>query len=286
VFFITDAEGKLESRDTLVAGGRWLWFRPDVIMALAHRRGGSLGWYTRDTGQVACSPGLRVHFGVNPLGLVNVYAKDIALLPDWQQRIWVGHNVAPDGGVSEELLASQVQARPAGTQAPERYLAQGLEVLGQLLKEKAGVVAIRPHGEIPKLLRRAHRFRAVDRTGLLSLAKDLARLTADSFDAEAIQKRVAPPKGTTWGSLKSLECLLATQVGADRARAVMGPLFGIYELRLGDAHLSASELDQALEKVGIDKAAPYVVQGHQLLGACVSTLCAIMEILDGWKAEP
>jgi len=56
VFFITDAEGKQENRETLVGGGRWLWFRPEVMPALAHRRGGSLRWYTRDTGSVGCSP--------------------------------------------------------------------------------------------------------------------------------------------------------------------------------------------------------------------------------------
>jgi hypothetical protein len=126
VFFAIDAEGRREEARKLVDGSRWLWFRPDVICALAHRRGGSLGWYTRDTGGVECSPGYSVHFGINRLGLVNVYAKDIALLPDWQQRIWAGYNVPPDGKVSEELLASQMRVEPANTQAPERFLGRVL----------------------------------------------------------------------------------------------------------------------------------------------------------------
>jgi len=145
--------------------------------------------------------------------------------------------------------------------------------------------AIRRHGDVPGLLRRAHRFRVTDRASLLSLAKDLARLTADSLDATAIQKRVKPPKGTKWGSLKSLENLLATQVGPDQARAIMGPLFGVYELRLADAHLSTSELDEALERVGVDKAAPYVVQGYQLMHACVGAIYAIIKNIDAWKGE-
>ena len=107
VFFVVDAEGGQESRDTLCEEGRWLWFRPEVIRALIERRGGGLRWHTRDTGQVACSPGHGVHFGINSLGLVNVYAKDIAFLPDWQQAIWAGFNVGPDGGLSEELHASR-----------------------------------------------------------------------------------------------------------------------------------------------------------------------------------
>jgi hypothetical protein len=147
------------------------------------------------------------------------------------------------------------------------------------------VAAFRPHDDIPDLLRRAHRFRAIDRPGLLSLAKDLARLTADSLDAAAIRKRLKPPTDPKWGSLKLVENLLATQVGPEEAHAVMRPLFGIYELRLADAHLAGSELDDALEKVGVDKAVPYVFQGYQLLHACVGTIYDISRIVDAWKAE-
>src|SRR5262249_22705409 len=71
-FFVTDTEGTRENKETLEEDGRWLWFRPDVIMALAHRRGGFLRWYTRDTGSVGCSPDYGIHFGINRLSLVNV----------------------------------------------------------------------------------------------------------------------------------------------------------------------------------------------------------------------
>ena len=175
VFFITDAGGKLESRDTLTSESRWLWFKPEVIMALAHRRGGGLAWYTRDTGSVSCSPGYGVHFGTNKLGLINAYAKDIALLPDWQQKIWAGHNVGPDGKVSEELLASQMRAEPADTQAPEKYLAIGLRYIREISLAKLGVSILREHEAIPDLLAQVHRFKAVDDAGLFALAKDLSR---------------------------------------------------------------------------------------------------------------
>ena len=84
IFFIVDAEGTKENAETLEGGGRWLWFRPEVISALIERRGASLAWHTGDTGSVSASPGHAVHFGVNSIGLITVYAKDIALLPEWQ----------------------------------------------------------------------------------------------------------------------------------------------------------------------------------------------------------
>jgi hypothetical protein len=139
VFFIVDEEGNKESKETLADAGKWLWFKPDVIMALAHRRGGALNWYTKDTGSVSCSPDHGVHFGINRLGLINVYAKDVALLPEWQQQIWAGHNIGPEGGVSEELLASQVRAEPADTQAPEEFLKRGIDVINTLAQEKLNI---------------------------------------------------------------------------------------------------------------------------------------------------
>ena len=110
IFFVVDASGARENRDTLGVGSRWLWFRPDVMMTLAHRRGGGLMWHTKYTGADWCSPDQSVHFGINRVGLINVYAKDIGELPEWQQQIWAGYNIGPDGGVSEELLASQMRA--------------------------------------------------------------------------------------------------------------------------------------------------------------------------------
>jgi hypothetical protein len=59
-----------------------LWFKPDLILALIDRRGGSLEWCTRETGGVKGSPDCRVPFGINSLGLVNTYAKDVALFPE------------------------------------------------------------------------------------------------------------------------------------------------------------------------------------------------------------
>ena len=282
VSFTVDAEGKRENASTLVKGSRWLWFRPDVMPTLAHRRGGSLGWYTRDTGEVECSPGYSVSFGVNSLGLVNVYAKDIALLPEWQQRIWAGYNVAPDGKVSEELLASQMRAEPAGTKSPEAFLQKFLALLNQVTEEKLGIRILREHDDAPQLITRTHRFRSTDKAGFYALAKDLARLTADSFDAAAIQRIVKPPSGIKWSSLKSVENLLAERIGAKKASTTMAPLFGIYALRLADAHLPSKDVDEALRRIGVDDSASLVVQGFQLLDACVVTLYTIVDVLKHW----
>lgn len=279
VFFITDSSGTRESKETLERHRRWLWFRPGAIMTLSHRRGGSLGWYTRDTGYVGCSPDYKVHFGINRISLVNVYAKDIALLPEWQQRVWAGYNVSPDGGVSEELLSSQMKAVPASTKAPEAFLHKAFDLLNKRSSIKFGFNLFREHEQKDHLLKQCHRFRSIDQFGFFALAKDLARLTADSIDASALQNVVKPPKGTKWGSLKSLENFLSTIVEPQHARSLLSTLVGIFELRHADAHLPGSDLDESLSLVGVDKDIPFVFQGLQILHACVSSLYGIAEAL-------
>lgn len=279
IFFITDAEGNQENRVTLVNSSRWLWFRPEVINALIEYRNGTLEWYTRDTGSVGCSPDYKVHFGINKIGLINVFAKDISMLPDWQQKIWAGYNISPEGKVSTELLASQMKAVPAETNAPEAFLLIGLTALNHFTKKKYGISIIKIHDQIPKLIKCSHRFRAIDKNGLFSLAKDLARITADSFDTKAIQKIVAPPKGTKWNSLKSLENLLATTIGPINARNIVGPLFGIYDLRFADAHLPKKDIETTFKLLNIDCKLPTIIQGYQLLDSCVKCIYDICLVI-------
>ena len=161
-----------KTRDTLEHGSRWLWFKPDVIRSILQHRGSSLYWYTRDTGAVTLNPGWSgVHFGINNLGLINVYAKDIAFLPDWQQRVWVGANVAPDGKVSTELLDSQMRGKPADTIAPEHQFRRAYDLTNQEFLRKTGRALFRPHQASDELFLKTHRFRSLDRAGLFDSKK-------------------------------------------------------------------------------------------------------------------
>src|SRR5438128_1616648 len=172
VAFIVDAAGRQQTAKSLVDSGRWLWFKPDLIPALIDRRGGSLEWYTRETGGVRGSPDYRVHFGINTLGLVNAYAKDVALQPEWLQRVWAGFNVSPEGKVSEELFLAQGQGVPANTQAPEAYVPDAVTILNDAFRNRFGIALFRPHANSADVFSCCHRFRALSPAGLFALAKD------------------------------------------------------------------------------------------------------------------
>lgn len=279
--FVVDAAGAREDKTTLHSGGRWLWFKPEIVNALLAHRDGCLKWYTATTGAVGADAAGAVHFGVNDLGLLNVYAKDVANLPHWQQRLWAGFNIGPDGKVSEELLKAQAVGVPSDTQAPEAFLARELERLDKAIMATFGVAAFRPHSDTQKILAKCHRFRAMTFDGLLELAKDLARLSADSIDRAQLQTQLIMPKGESWGSLKTLEKLVALKVGEELGRKLAGPLFGVYDLRLADAHLPSAGTTNALKNAGVDTNAPPVIQGQMMLHKFVSALAGMASAITG-----
>ncbi len=280
IAFLIDAAGKKDTAKKLVDSGRWLWFKPDIIPALLELRGASLEWYTKETGGVRGSPDYQIHFGINGLGLVNAYAKDVALQPEWLQRIWAGFNISPEGKVSPELFAAQGQGIPARTQAPEGYLRDGVSLLNEAFANRFGTPLFRPHTDWGEVFKRCDRFRALSPSGLYGLAKDLVRAVPERMDTAALHKIVAPSRNEKWASLKSLEKVLATLIGEDQAHAAIGPLHGIYNLRLADAHITSSELGEAFALAHVDNTLPFVMQGRDLLITCVTCLHIIADAFN------
>jgi hypothetical protein len=276
--FIVDGKGTRARADSLLDETRWLWFKPDAITALSQRRGGALGWYTRQTGTVRCSPDYSVHFGLNDAGLVTVFAKDVVSLPEWQQRVWAAFNIVPDGGVCTELLDSQMKATPAATQPPEPFLVKGIDELNRITATRYGFRLFKAHDEFARIAARCHRFRSVDQPGMLALAKDVCRITADLIDKQAIHEVALPPDRKI-GTLKSLEFLVAGRIGERAAADLMSPLFGLWELRLADSHPPTGDLDESLAKLRIDSDDPWVLRGLQLLDATVATLWNVRDVL-------
>jgi hypothetical protein len=274
VNFVVDAAGARQP-DTALNNenvGRYLWFDPQIITSLLKWRDSGLKWHTRETGSAWCSHGNPVHFGVNRLGLINTYAYDVARLPLWQKKLWGAHNVAPDGAVSHELLDAQMKSDPARTRAAEQVIPKLMKLLDGVFVRWTGGPLFQPHNATAEILKSIHRFRAYDQAGLLALAKDIARITADRFDLSSLRKVVTSPKGENWRSIKSLEMALGTIMPAEDARSMLTPLVGIYELRLGDAHLPSSAIDDAFSMVGINRTAPLIIQGQQMLEHAANVL--------------
>jgi hypothetical protein len=208
---------------------------------------------------------------------VNAYAKDVAFLPEWLQRVWAGFSVSPEGKVSPELYSAQAGGVPAPTQAPEAFLRDGIAFLNDAFSKRFGSRLFRPHSDSAEEFKSCHRFRALSESGLYGLAKDLVRVVVEHLDTAALHKIVPPPQGANWGSLKSLEKVLATVAGEEWAYANLGLLHGIYDLRLADAHITGKDLDKAYALARVDRALPFVQQGRDLLDTCVTSIHLIAD---------
>ena len=251
--------------------GKYLWFKPSIVPALLERRGSSLDWYTADTGCVSASPDTLVHFGLNRLGLINAYAYDIARRPLWERKIWIAHNCRPDGGVSEELMKAQMECSVAETHAPEKLLPEAIEWLEANFRAKFDLPLFRDHPETESLLTASHRFRALDEVGLRSLAKDAVKVTIERINKKSILKALSENESKL-GTLKLLEQLIAKFTSDDYAKQRMAPLFGLYDLRSADAHLSSSDVDTCYQRLGVDRSLPFVFQGALMLQNVSDTL--------------
>ncbi|MEP9369728.1 hypothetical protein [Xanthobacter sp. VNH20] len=273
VSFVTKPDG------TRVAAGRldedigWLYFNAGVVNALLRHRGGRLHWASRDTGGVGATSDT-VHFGVNGLGLITVFAKDIGMLKPWDQRTWAAHNVTPDGGVSEELFSAQMMVQPASTKAPEALIERAINNLASSFRERYGQELLRENAQVSDILRRAHRFRCAETQGLLDLSKQVTQLFTERVDVDAVLAHCPPlAKGEKKpGSLKAIERLLGTILPEEQARKMMGPLFGLNDLRNAGSHLGSSLVQSGLERLGVDDRKPHPMQGLQLLESVVTTL--------------
>jgi hypothetical protein len=67
------------------------------------------------------------------------------------------------------------------------------------------------------------------------------------------------------GSNKLLEDILSQRVGVEKARSVFAPIIGVYDMRLGDAHPTSSNISEALKLAGIDENKSFLRQGEQLI---------------------
>jgi hypothetical protein len=278
--FALESDGSRKEADQLAGAMSWLYFAPILVSTLLRHRGARLSWYTQETGSLGAT-NFGIHFGLNDVGLITVYAKDIGRLPAWEQRLWSAHNVTPDGGISSELFAAQMEINPARTVAPEEELPGALEAIDAAFAAKYGARLLRDHGALTNLLHRAHRFRAAQVDGLLELSRELTRLFIERVDVDAIVTALALQKADRKpGSLKILEKLVTHLCSETAAKAMMAPLFGIYDLRLADAHLGSSQVDSGKARAGIDDTAPAAMQGRQLLRSFVDTLQQITAVLS------
>ncbi len=270
--FIVDNEGNTEKSENLFSPSRWLWFHPNVINDLLKKRTSILNWYSENTGSVGGAWNRSVHFGVNSIGLINVYAKDIGNMKEIDKKVWARYNISPEGPPSSELLSSQMEAQPAETYSPEQVFLKLIEDLQNLTKMKFGHEIFRTHSFEEGINKKIHRFQATTKEGFFLLCKEITRYLIERIDTDFL--KTLKKEMNNLGTLKRLENILSA-LDYD-GRKIMGVLVGVYDLRLTDAHLpSAEKTNGAMTLVGVDYDKEGLNSGKELIKHINYSLIAI-----------
>jgi hypothetical protein len=259
-FYVEFSNKKIKGCDLNHKTG-WLWFEPSVINRILDGKRSSLFWYTKETGCINfdSSTGDSLHFGVNAQGLINVLAIDVQRLDEFRRSVLVGFNVQPTGGVSQELLMSQKDGKPADTKSAEYFLDFAFKCLDDAIDEKGISHILRKSEQFTILLKGVHRFRSLDDTGLLALAKDLIKIFIERLDGKVLHTLLPTTyeKSKEWKesdcSIKKLAFLLDTWGYEGRTETAF--LAKLNDLRQLDAHLKSEHdhvLRDTLTSIGLD----------------------------------
>jgi len=274
--FITDNDGRRTYCSELINSQKWLWFKSSVVNEILSRKDSFLEWYSENTGSVGPNGTSGVHFGVNKIGLINVFAKDIAELDTWIQLLWVAHNVCPEGGVSDELIMAQVNLTPAKSIAPEESLINNIDALDKAFKNKFGSKLYVAHGEEESIKKRINRFQSSNNAGLYTLAKDIYRLVVERINTDTLKSILHPSEDL--GSIKLLALLLDQE--SINGRQLTSILVGLYDLRKLDAHLPSRDIESAYKLSGIDyNNTADIICGKKLIASVSKCLLSITKAL-------
>jgi len=227
---------------------------------------------------------LTLHFGVNSQGLINVLGYDLANLPEWTQKMWAGDNTVPEGGLSEDLNASQNLARPAGTMAPEEMLWRNLNLLqqetGRLFRQPLFLSLPSEH----EIYRQVHRFYTDSFEDFCRLCKELHRVVTEQIDLGGLKAKIDPKNAEEADKQKLRHikrvALWLEALGQD-GRKITEALAGVADLRQGDAHPKGSELRESLKLLGVPTGAEnYKRMGLVTISAVAASLGKIGQSLS------
>jgi len=278
-FLVENQEQSTQAGKALENYRGWLWFKPSVIRHILNARTSEIKWYTAQTGEVGPAPYLTLHFGVNRVGLINVLGYKMAELPEWAQKYWVSSNVAPEGGLSEELHMSQNLASPANTWAPEAMLWNNLEILHGRTEMVYGESLLQHLPSENEFFHRIHRFYCESFSDLCTLCKELHRIVSEAINLRLLNEKIDPTnakrsKDQKLGQIKRLALWLDT-TGLN-GRKTTTALAGVYDLRIGDAHITSASTRDALALLSIPRDTEnYIAACYSIIGQvanCVGTV--------------
>lgn len=243
--------------------------------------------YSHDGGVVRQHGFWCMAYDINPEGLVQVWLKDLGLIPHREQLHWRAHNVRPRGGISESrwqtdfmaefldeepLLADRLWSRYDDANAAARR-AWGFDVFRPLSQADAHVQT-RVAWPIAD--------RALDLDDQIAATAKLLCESVNIRDLSAATgRRVGRAPGDLPGANKLLEAALAiTGVPDSDVQAAVGWLHHLQALRsCGVAHPRGADWDKARARAGIKGLRPRAAW-DKLIRDAIDGLAALAQCIE------
>jgi hypothetical protein len=252
--FIVDAEG---NRRAANAGcPSYLCFSTRVLDRYFITPGYHAGFHMRTWGSAA-SPHGNVDIGVNSRELLNAFMPDIARLPVQDQMHWASHSVLPEGEVCWAMFETRMQQNPPHLPGVVNLLTDAFNELIDTVYSRFGIQLSEPVKDLPP---GSGRMSVGPIRGDLSEVADLSvllyawvieRLLVARLRSLLSARSVPIEKSTR--QLALLRSLLMNVAGTaePEAKAILGPLDALNELRSKAAHVAKPDYSAILPRLGL-----------------------------------
>ncbi|MBK1833038.1 hypothetical protein [Roseibacillus ishigakijimensis] len=265
-FFVDNQSEDTKSLEEIKKDFQFLCFEPSLVTSILKEQRAFIEWWAFDAGKLGIGHS-DFTFGVNELGKVVIFAKDLKNLPHWFLKKLKSYNIIPEGGIGKALYDSYIQGWFSDSIAPENLLHKSLIELNSAFISRFGCPLF---NEIPaerEFLKHIHRFDSDNKEDFCHLAKELNKLTNEAINGANIYKNLGEEGQTKFkgkkAQIRNMLAALIDELGGD-GREETRILAGINDLRQLDAHSGSSGYERALKILGFESP-PDDLQGAAIL---------------------
>ena len=180
-----------------------------------------------------------IDVGINSVGLVNAFARDLAKQSQAEQQYWSSFSCLPSGEICEELFQTRMQQNPPRPSGTVDLVSAAIKALNSSYTSRFGEqvhAAVYPDRKV--LARLGVGPLEENWEELAELAKDLYAWVVEGLRISSLRKPLASSYENDWKQIKLIETLASVALGCAEAdvEAIGGPLRGLNTLRVKHAH--------------------------------------------------
>lgn len=233
----------------------YLYFRPEVLHKYLNTPGYRVFFHMRNWGS-ASLPGDRgdVDVGINSQGLVNAFAPQIAQLNISEQAYWASFSSLPSGEICEEMFQTRMQQRPPHSPGLTELIENARLNVDSVFQSVFSVPLFSATSPSKQDLRKVSVGPVSADEELLELAKILVGWAIEAMEIKSLRVALTKVGGAVDNKLRQIKLLerilVAKGLDEPQARLITRPLVGLYELRIGSAHIGTVKFEQAFQLIG------------------------------------